>query len=68
MYRASPRRPQWTAIPPVPAGFAFGLPLGLSFVGPAGSEGKLIGYGHAYEQATRHCRAPAFAAAVRTET
>lgn len=51
----------------VPAGFALGLPLGLSFVGPAFSDGKLIGYGFAYEQATQHWRAPGFAASARSD-
>jgi amidase len=45
----------------VPAGFAFGLPIGLSFVGAAFAEARLIGYAYAYEQATHHRRAPAFA-------
>jgi len=44
----------------VPAGFVAGLPIGLSFVGSAFSEAKLIGYAYAYEQATHHRRAPAF--------
>jgi amidase len=44
----------------VPAGFAFGLPVGLSFFGRAFSEDKLIGYAFAFEQATGHRRAPRF--------
>jgi amidase len=43
----------------VPMGFVHGLPVGLSFVGPAWSEGKLIGIAHVYEQATHHRRPPA---------
>ena len=35
----------------VPAGGAFGLPVGLSFTGPAWSEPRLIALAHAYEQA-----------------
>jgi amidase len=38
----------------VPAGRLHGLPLGLSFVGPAFSEPVLIRAAYAYEQATRH--------------
>ena len=44
----------------VPAGEVFGLPVGLSFVGRAWSEPKLIGLAYAFEQATRHRRAPGF--------
>jgi amidase len=44
----------------VPAGFVRGLPVGLSFAGPAWSEARLLALGHAYEQATLHRRAPAF--------
>ena len=46
----------------VPAGFVRGLPVGLSFVGPAWSEALLLGLGHAFEQATRARRAPTFPA------
>lgn len=45
----------------VPMGFVAGLPVGLSFVGPAWSEGKLIRLAHAYEQATHHRRPPPIA-------
>ena len=41
----------------VPAGFAFGLPVGITFMGRAFSEPTLIRLAYAYEQATRH-RAP----------
>jgi amidase len=44
----------------VPAGFAHGLPVGLSFFGRAWSEAALIQYAFAYEQATRHRRPPQF--------
>jgi amidase len=44
----------------VPAGFAFGLPVGLSFFGRAWSEPALIGMAYAFEQATRHRRPPAY--------
>ena len=44
----------------VPAGFVRGLPIGLSFVGPAWSEARLLALGHAFEQATLHRRPPSF--------
>jgi amidase len=34
----------------VPMGRVRGLPVGLSFIGPAWSEARLLGIGHAYEQ------------------
>ncbi len=45
----------------VPAGQAFGLPVGMSFIGTGKSEAKLIGLAYAYEQATKHRRPPALA-------
>jgi len=45
----------------VPAGFVAGLPVGLSFVGGAFTEAKLIGFAYAYEQSTHYRRAPGFA-------
>jgi len=44
----------------VPMGFVQDLPLGLSFVGAAWAEGKLIQLGYAFEQATKARRAPRF--------
>lgn len=44
----------------VPAGYVFGLPVGLSFVGKAWSEGRLLELGYAYEQGTRHRVPPRF--------
>lgn len=44
----------------VPAGFDHGLPVGVSFFGPAWSEPVLIRLAYAYEQATRHRRPPTF--------
>ena len=44
----------------VPAGEAFGLPVGISFIGGAKSEPRLIALAYAYEQATKHRRAPVF--------
>ena len=46
----------------VPAGQVSGLPVGISFIGGAWSEPRLISLAFAYEQATRHRRPPAFAA------
>jgi amidase len=48
----------------VPAGFVFGLPVGVSFFGRAWAEMALIRIAYAYEQATRHRRVPEFAATV----
>jgi amidase len=44
----------------VPAGFVEGLPVGISFIGTAWSEPRLIALAYAYEQATKHRRPPAF--------
>ncbi len=46
----------------VPAGFANGLPVGISFFGRAWSEKTLLRVAYAYEQATKHRRPPTFAA------
>jgi len=48
----------------VPAGYARGLPVGISFFGRAWSEATLIKLAYAYEQTTRHRRPPTFAATV----
>ncbi|HXX93598.1 MAG TPA: amidase, partial [Planctomycetota bacterium] len=42
----------------VPAGEAFGLPVGLSFFGPAWSEPELLRIAFAFEQASRARRVP----------
>jgi amidase len=44
----------------VPAGYSFGLPVGLSFFGPAWSEPTLIRLAYAFEQKTRVRHAPHF--------
>jgi amidase len=44
----------------VPAGYHFGLPVGISFFGRAWSEPTLIKIAYAYEQATKHRRPPRF--------
>ncbi len=44
----------------VPAGFVFGLPVGISFFGRAWSEPALIKIAYAFEQATLHRKPPQF--------
>jgi amidase len=44
----------------VPMGFAAEAPLGLSFIGGAWTEARLIALAHAFEQATKARRAPRF--------
>lgn len=44
----------------VPAGFIFGMPVGISFFGRAWSEPKLFAIAYAFEQATRHRQPPKF--------
>jgi amidase len=46
----------------VPVGDIHGLPLGVTFMGRAYSEGDLIGFGYALEQATKARKAPQFTA------
>lgn len=54
----------------VPAGFTSNpaLPVGLSFIGPAFSEARLLGYGHAFELALPARRLPVFTPVLPGET
>ncbi len=45
----------------VPAGYAFGLPVGISFFGRAWSEPTLVGMAYAFEQAANVRHAPTYA-------
>lgn len=42
----------------VPMGLIAGLPVGISFIGPAWSDASLISYAFAFERATSHRRVP----------
>jgi amidase len=44
----------------VPMGYVHGLPVGISFFGKAWSEPVLLKIAYAYEQATKHRKAPGF--------
>ncbi len=44
----------------VPVGYSFGLPVGMSFIGLANSEAKLLTLAYAYEQAAKPRKAPRF--------
>jgi amidase len=51
----------------VPMGAVLGLPVGLSFIGPAWSEARLLSYGYGYEQASRAKVTPHFLPSVEAE-
>ena len=40
----------------VPMGYAFGLPLGVTFMGKAWSEATLLKFAYAFEQSTKKYR------------
>ena len=44
----------------VPAGFVFGLPVGISFFGKAWQDANLIKFAYAFEQATQYRRQPRY--------
>jgi len=44
----------------VPMGAVMGLPVGLSFIGPAWSEARLLGFGFAFEEAAKAKLTPLF--------
>jgi amidase len=49
----------------VPAGFVFGLPVGVSFFGRAWSEGTLLKIAYGFEQLTKVRKGPEFLASVK---
>ena len=49
----------------VPAGYVFGLPVGISIFGRAWSEATLIKFAYAFEQASKARRAPQFLATAK---
>ncbi len=61
MSSSSPAAVAGTPAITVPAGYERGLPLGITFMGPAWSEGKLIGLAYAYERASRARKPPRLA-------
>jgi len=48
----------------VPMGFIAGLPVGLSFIGQAWTEDRLLALGAAYERATHHRRPPTYSPSI----
>jgi amidase len=52
----------------VPNGYIYGLPVGISIFGRAWSEAALIKIAYAYEQATKHRKAPQFLATANLQS
>ena len=52
----------------VPMGQVDGLPVGLSFIGAAWSDGALLAYGYAFEQATHARKPPKYLPTVAAES
>jgi len=51
----------------VPAGFVHGLPMGVSFIGTAWQDAKILALAQAFEQAQQARRAPALLPTVKTD-
>ena len=51
----------------VPMGLVGGLPVGLSFIGEAWSEAKLLGFAYAYEQRANARVAPRYPRSIEDE-
>jgi amidase len=51
----------------VPMGMVFGLPVGVSFIGPAWSEKRLLGFGYAFEQEIGFRPRPGFASVPKVD-
>jgi amidase len=52
----------------IPMGAVMGLPVGLSIIGPAWSEARLLSYGYAYEQASKVKVTPSFQESIEGST
>jgi amidase len=51
----------------VPMGQSNGLPVGISFIGPAWSEAKILALGYAFEQATHARKPPTYAPSIEAQ-